>query len=498
MAGGRKFRVPHLPPIVLWGTITGLMALGVVTTLLDFSTLPREQAMRASKQKQAFVIDAVSGEVKLGDTKTTAEMKPAELAATEAAPAPEPMPEPAVETPPAAPAEVTATMKPEEKPVMPAPTTSAATPPATPEKAATPAPAAPSPGEKTAAAPAATAADPALPKGTPALRTEPLTDALTDQPRTKESLTPAPAPEITETVDGVKVPKRGDHDIVASALYAHPFKREADQVLISFVILNTGLDPQSIGLAMALPPEVSVAYSPYTKPGMAYSENVRALGHEVWTMLPAMGEHYPSDDPGPMGIIGKMPPEETARRVREAMGSIPGAVGLVLPPDEIIVQQKDTMAAALNEISTRGMLLMAANPNHTIDQITTKTELAAIIRRADIILDPTPNESQIKSRLAGLLDAAKDKGELVVVLSSRPQSLQILSDWLQETKLEAPFVLAPLSAIYEPKEATVVAPPANAGGGEAKKPKPAAKPKPKALPQDQYESKATDKKPEAK
>lgn len=461
----RKFTVPRLPAIVLWGTIAGLLTFGLLTTVMDLTGVPKTETARAIKQKQHFVVNPTTGEVRIGESAPPPEVKPAEPPAAEAAPE-EPAP---AEAPPAVAAETPAPEKPAEA-------------------AAAPAPSAPAPA---ASAPPAT--DTALPKGTPSLRTTPISEALQEQPRTKDSLVMAPAPEITETVDGNQIPKRGDHDIVASHLYAHPFKREKDQVLITFVILNTGLDPQSIGLAMALPPEVTVAYSPYTHKDMAYSENMRTVGHEVWTMLPAMGEHYPSDDPGPMGIIGRMPPEETIRRVREVMGAIPGSVGLILPPDETIIQQKETMAAALSEISTRGLLLFTTNPSHSIDQITTNSKMTDIIRRADLILDPTPNESQIRSKLAGLLDAAKDKGEFVVVLSSRPQSLQLLSDWFNETKFEAPFVLAPLSAIYQVKPTGDEPPPpaASGGGGKPKdnKPKTKPKPKPKPLPQDPYEPK---------
>ena len=475
----RKFSVPRLPGIVVWGAVTSLLTLGMLTTALDLLAVPKAETARAVKQNQRFVVNPTTSEVLLGETSPPPVAKPAEPPAAVEPPAAEP-------TAPEKPLEA-ATPEPAAAPAD-------ATPPVTPE-AVKPAPA-PLPAAAEKPAPEATsvaAADPVLPKGTPSLRTTPLREALQEQPRTKDSLVSAPAPEITETVDGTQIPKRGAKDITASKLYAHPFKREADQVMISFVVLNTGLDPQSIGLAMALPSEVTVAYSPYTQRDMAYSENVRAIGHEVWTMLPAMGEHYPNDDPGPMGIIGRMPPEETVRRVREVMGAIPGSVGLILPPDENVTAQKETMDAALDEISARGLLLFTTNPSRNTDQITTKPELAALIRRADLVLDPTPNESQIRSKLAGLLDAAKEKGEFVVVLSSRPQSLQILSDWLDETKLEAPFTLAPLSAIYEPKIAPEVKAPEGGGhGGSEKKPKPAAKPKPKPLPQDQYKQPAKD------
>jgi hypothetical protein len=63
-----------------------------------------------------------------------------------------------------------------------------------------------------------------------------------------------------------------------------------------------------------------------------------------------------------------------------------------------------------------------------------------------MVLDPLPNEPQIKSKLAGIAAAAKEKEGLIVVLSARPQSLSLLQQWLNSN---AGAVLAPLSAQYE-------------------------------------------------
>lgn len=454
MAGGRKlkFRLPRITGLALWVPITGLLALGLVTTLVDLAQLPLKEATRANETRQRYVVNATTGEVSLGDSSAELNAEPPtafDVAAKDEAPAPD-----------AAAAGET-------------PAESAQT------EAPTPEPTAQTLGE-----------------GMPTLRTEPLVNAAAiEMPaHTKDSLVGAPAPEITETVDGVRIPKRGDKDAKPSTLYAHRFTRKPDQVLIVFVVMNAGFDAQSIGLILGLPSEINVAYSAYSHADSNYSEHLRASGHEVWTILPVMNDRYPSDDPGPMGIIGRMPPEEIIRRTHLVMGAVLGSVGLVLPPDEAVSLHKGTLDPVLGELTARGMLLLATHPTRSIDQLTTNKGLAEIIRRADLVIDSTPDEAQIRSKLAGVLPAAKEKGEYVVLLSARPQSLQILGDWLKETKITEPYALAPLSAIYLPKDAPEVKAPEESGGhggGEKKKEKPKeVKKKPKVLPQDQYKQPA--------
>lgn len=480
MAGSRKlkFRLPALHGLALWVPITALLTLGLTTTIIDLSNLPLLEASSANEHRQRFVINAATGEVSLGDTSPDTLVTPPSEFDVGTADESTTLNEPAAAS--EAPAE---TVAPTETPVV-----EAATPPETPTGETTPAPETQAP----AAEPNPVEAEP-LAKGVTALRTSPLPSAsgIEMPAHTKDSLVSAPAPEITETLEGLRIPKRGAKDTTPASLYAHRFTRKPDQVIISFVVMNAGLDPQSIGLILGLPHEVTVAYSPYSRAESNYSEHLRASGHEVWTMLPVMTDRYPSDDPGPIGIIGRMPPEEIIRRTHQVMAAVLGSVGFILPPDEAISGQKGTLTPVLDEISSRGMLLLSTHPTRSIDQLTTTKGMEQIIRRADLVLDASLSEAQIRSKLAGVLDAAKEKGEYIVLLSARPQSLQILSEWLKATTLTEPFALAPLSAFYLPKIAPEVKAPEEKGGhsgGEKKDKQSKATPKkkPKVLPQDQY------------
>ena len=515
MAGKPKLRLARPQGVALWAPVTALLLLGMFTTIIDLTRLPNQETARANEKAQRFVVDPGTGIVSMGTGADPAAKEggkvPEAFDVGEGKPEAPNDPSVAEDTKPEASAEKPEPTKPEElkpadvkpeatKPAeaapVPAPVgeTKPATAPAAeskPEPAAVPetktTPAAEAPAPAPAEPAHTTATDPSLPADTPTLRTTPITADFNTIVRTKDSLVSAPAPEVTQRINGLSLPKRGDKDVIPSQLYAHPFKRKPDEILISFVVIDAGLDPQSIGLLMSMPPEITVAYSPYTRVTSGYSENLRAAGHEVWTMLPTMTDRYPSDDPGPMGIIARMPDEEIMRRFYEVLSAIPGSVGIVLPPDETITNQKNSLSSVLADADKRGLFVLSTHPTHSVEQLTSDKKLADIIRRADLILDPTPNEPQIRSKLAGLLDSAKEKGEYMVVLNARPQSLRLLMEWLRDNPLAAPYTLAPVSAFYQPKIAPE-APPAEEEGHGAKKEKPKPKPveKKKVLPQDQY------------
>jgi polysaccharide deacetylase 2 family uncharacterized protein YibQ len=471
-SGKPRIKRPALQGTAVWLALAVLLGLGSLSTAVDFLALPEAESKRASEDRQRFVVDVgtgtilIAGEEKSGDA-------PTEDAPDTAALAPKDAPAPATED---------TTFDVAETPAATAEDHSPAATEASPDGAAVPAPAS---DDASASEPASAVT---LPSDTPVLRSLPSAEAIAMPARTAASLVPAPAPEVTETVDGLALPKRGEKDTLPGRLYAHPFTRTEDQVLISFVVMDVGVDLQSLGLIMQLPPEISVAYSPYTRPTNRYSEHLRAVGHEIWTMLPTMTDAYPAEDPGPMGLIARMPPEELARRTREVLAAVPGSVGVILPTNETMTLEKDGLSPSLGEINKRGLNVLSSHPSRNIDQITTNAGLARIIRRADLVLDPEPNEAQIRSRLAGIIAAAEAKGEYVVLLSARPQTLNLLSEWLKKSALEAPLTLAPLSAIYLPRVAPEPAAPADDGHGkkpEKKKAKPVEK-KQKPLPQDKY------------
>ena len=453
--------LPH--GAVLWVSVTALLTLGVLITLIQFSGLARRESARASENHQRIVFEP-DGRV-VGGTKKPAEpsfdVAPAE---TDKSLEPEKEAPPKAETPTPAPAPAEM-VKPEEHS-------------AAPEK---PVDKAPEPAKVEAPKAEATSASPITPTqpteplaaGLSPLRTDPLPSASPSaMPAGHDSLIHAPAPEITETVDDIKIPKRGGNSAAPSTLYARRFNGAADQHIISFVVLDAGLGTSTLPL---LPKEVTIAFSPYSRAAAANIELLRNVGFEVWGMLPTMGEHYPQDDPGPMGLIQSMPKEELLRRLHEVMGATIGSVGMVLPPDETLSARANSFGHVINDIHARGLYLLSTHPSRSIEQLSSDETLQSSIIRADMLLDPTPNEPQIKSKLAGILAASKENPRLVVVLNARPQSLALLQQWLNNNP---GLALAPLSAQYEK-------PPAPAPAAE-KKPgeKPAASPekKPEAKP----------------
>jgi hypothetical protein len=373
----------------LWAGLSALLALGMLTTILDLAKLPDTELRAANESGQRVIIDSATGAV---SGLARSNEAPFEVGTGEESP------QAAGSAPPAEPAE-------------------------------------PSPNAST------------LPDDLVTLRTEANQVKLPEIPASRESIVAPQAPEITEKLDGMAVPKRGDKGVLPSTLYAKGFAHEDNKAMLSFVITDAGFTAATLAQIATLPREVTVAFSPYALDAGTQIALLHTGGFETWGMLPAQGARYPQDDPGPLGIIGGLEKSELQARLHKVMSATIGAVGLVLPPDETVSTQAD-FAAILQEIDTRGLEVLATHPNRSIEQMTSDAERQKIIRRADMVLDSTASASFVQSKLAGLKAMAEKQGKLIVVAAARPQTLSLIGEWLKTDPLGPNVVLAPLSAMY--------------------------------------------------
>lgn len=413
MAGLKLPQIPHAK-LAAWVVLDVLLLLGIASTVVDYSILPQSETRLANEKGQRAVIDAATGNVALSNvTKDAFD----------------------VASPDAAGAVTTATADQAQN----APGTEAST-----------------------AAPAAQAA---LPEGLPPLRTEPLPGALTGDVTTRERLVPAPAPEVSEKVEHMTLPKRSGGSGSPATIYARQFTRNPDQHLLTIVITDVGLSAQSLPLIQELPKEVTLAFSPYAPDARATLEKLRNYGYEAWGMMPVMTGRYPQDDPGPFGLVSNQPRAEMLRRLRSAMAETIGSVGMVMPASEALSSNTQAFNIMLTEVNARGLYLLSTRGDLNIGQLTRDRLLQPTVRRADMVLDPLPDDAQIQSKLAGLAETMKQSKELVVVTSARPQTLLLLTRWLKEHPLEAPAMLAPLSAMWQPEDGPAPAPEEKSSGG---------------------------------
>ena len=413
MLAALRASVHNQPRALVWLLpLCLLCGVGVIASIVRMYHLPREETWRANMAVQRVVIDSKTGEV--------AGLKAAAVSSFDVG----------GEAPPAPPESA-----PTETPV--------------PQEAT---PSAPEPAPPTAETPLGNPDTPAL-SGSEALilRETPQVVEIPAIQRSNVSLVKAPAPEAAEKKEGLILPRKPEKGLAPSRLYARSFAREGVTLpLLSILVTDVGFNPESVQAILNLPPEISVAISPYAPNSNAIIETLRNAGHEAWIMLPSMTDAYPQDDPGPLGILASQKPEGAVARLHGVLAAGVGTVGIVLPPNEALTPNDTPWHAALNEVLGRGLYVLSTRNNRSLDQIAPDQTQHASLRRADVVLDSEPSTAFIRSKLSSLSGELAAKGDAIVVTSARPQTLEILKGWLTAQQV---FTLAPVSAIYRGVEA---------------------------------------------
>lgn len=389
---GRK-RIPRTAWLLAAAQL--LLLAAILASLYALMNLPLSESQRANRSGQRVVIDAVTGQVAV----LSAPEVPAFDVAPEAPPAPDTPPTPT-------PAE----------PEAPTPT---------PGAAATP--------------------DTALPPL--ALTRKPV--HITAVARGAASLAEAPADAVTERSDAGVLPKRGSDGATPATLYGRPHSWPKKPVP-SVAVLLTGLgrDDALMKAALALPPEISLSFSPYGKDSREWSVYARNLGHEAWLDLPAETDGFPVADPGPLGVHRGLSRAEIVSRLRKAMQVLPGFVGFVLPPGQTALTQGDVIMPALEELRQRGLLVAVGSSAVKPETIAHLGEVRGELLFAGLASAVDAGEDDLRSLMQRAESAAGGGAAVLVVMEASPPALKVLGSWARDAQDRT--ALVPASAFARP------------------------------------------------
>ncbi len=221
-------------------------------------------------------------------------------------------------------------------------------------------------------------------------------------------------------------------------VYARPFEAPAGRPRLAVVVGDLGLDRAATEAAIArLPPEVSLAFSPYAPDLAGWIRRARNAGHEALVMLP-VGTADGDADPGPLGLRSGTAGTDDSAHLDAILAAAPATVGVVAPSDS--VDAAPELAPVLAGLLRRGLLYVG------VPLTGGRIPPAAAIT---LVADRDPWPGAIEARLAAGLAAAKARGGAVLLASARPVTLLQLAAFC--AGLDAQGVsLAPVSALALP------------------------------------------------
>jgi polysaccharide deacetylase 2 family uncharacterized protein YibQ len=249
----------------------------------------------------------------------------------------------------------------------------------------------------------------------------------------------APIPGLSAPGPGGLLPIIAADGRASWKAYARPFADDG-RPKIALVIGGLGLNPDQTRQAIdALPPEVTLAFSPYAENLQAQIDRARAVGHEVMVELPMEPLDYPDNDPGPYTLLSNAPPGEIQAKLDWLMSRAAGYFAVTNAFGSRFLGQDKAMAPVIQTLRQRGVAFIddgqAAGRGGGLHR-------ASMGPRIDADLD----SAAIDNQLLSLEATALQSGAALGAGSDYPLTVNQVQKWAVAVR-DRGYALAPASAL---------------------------------------------------
>ena len=195
-----------------------------------------------------------------------------------------------------------------------------------------------------------------------------------------------------------------------------------------------------------LPPEITLAFSPYAGELEVWIAKARAAGHEVLIELPMEPLNYPADDPGPEGLLSSLSTIENLKRLDWVLARSDQMTGLVASMGSKFQGNARLMRPILTRLAERGYLYVdnRAGPSSVIGEVAASMNLPWTYNTR--FIDSEATRVSIDGRLQQLERTAREKGFALGLAQGYPVTIERLAAWAKSLETKG-LALAPTSAL---------------------------------------------------
>ena len=273
-------------------------------------------------------------------------------------------------------------------------------------------------------------------------------------PPLRVAVAAGPDPDLLEPSSYGPLPIRAVDGRTPVQAYARPFLGDPDRPRIAIIVTKLGLSRARTEQAITeLPPEVSLAFSPYGRGLEDWGRKARKAGHEVLLMVPMEPVGYPDNDPGPLALMTMLTPAENIDRLHRVLGRMTAYVGVVSEMGSRFTASSRALAPMIADLAGRGLLVVDS-------RTTARSVLADEVRAAglpvavnDRIVDNIADPDEIDRYLRELETLALRRGYALGMGRPYPVTIARITAWAKGLS-DRGFVLAPVSAVAQSGQET--------------------------------------------
>ncbi len=216
---------------------------------------------------------------------------------------------------------------------------------------------------------------------------------------------------------------------------------------IAIVVGGLGIGASATNDAITkLPDVVTLAFAPYGVDLSRWVARARGAGHEILLQLPMEPFDYPDNDPGPQTLLSSLPSEQNLDRLYWFLSRFQGYVGVTNFMGARFTASETALSPVLGDLAKRGLLYLddGSSPRSLAQKVAVSSKIPFL--KADLVVDSTPNWSEIDAALEQLEKLAAERGFAVGTASALPVSLERIARWAKAAEARG-IRIVPLSAL---------------------------------------------------
>ncbi|HEY2872395.1 MAG TPA: divergent polysaccharide deacetylase family protein [Reyranella sp.] len=272
-------------------------------------------------------------------------------------------------------------------------------------------------------------------------------------------LPPADRDDMSEVVDGQRLPKISANGWMPWIAYSRRFDPAGPAARVGLLMINLGADEALTNRAIdELPGEISLAFLPGTPDLPHWLQLARDRGHESYLMLPVEDPSGPAER-GIRPIEGSADPAENLQRLRVAMSRGAGYVGFVVPGPSVVSRSDLIARPLMKELADRGLALVEIGPAGVSAMYRLTVELGMGYARSSTVLDyKLAGQGNVDSNLERLVDWASERTNENAarhdfgVLQPDNAAIDAIVAWRQRLTHQSAVSLTPVIGHFECRE----------------------------------------------
>ncbi|MEM6794077.1 MAG: divergent polysaccharide deacetylase family protein [Acidobacteriota bacterium] len=226
-----------------------------------------------------------------------------------------------------------------------------------------------------------------------------------------------------------------------------PPPRPSARPRVALVIDDLGRSLQDVETLGSLGIPVTYAVLPFEAKTREVVARLRERGEEILCHLPM--EAAGRANPGPGALRLSMSDGELRRATLEALGEVPGAIGVNNHMGSAVVADSRAMAAVLGLLKDQGLAFLDSRTTAETLGYSMARHMGVRAAERQVFLDTHRDRAFIAGQFQALLDAAEKRGGAIGIAHPYDETLEILVAEVPKARA-AGFEFIPASSLFDP------------------------------------------------